>query len=673
MKKAFSIFCFLFFAAGLNAQVTYDYLKAADNYYNKSDYYSAAQYYEKYLAVNKEKIRQDSYDPYTVSSLSKQKKVAISNREQAVYKLAESYRKLHFYIKAEPYYKEAVTFDKAEFPLARFWHAQTLRALEHFAEAEKEFDAFLDVYKLNDIYSEEAGLEIMNLRFVQAQLNKKDLKLYSVTKANAILNTPGANYAPVWLNNTTLLFTSTRIDSTAKNTGRINKIYKAVYTDTAVSAITKVNLPQVKDVHQGVVAITPDNTIMFLTRWTISEDGHKRSAIYSSKNVNDTWSEPVLLDSTINATGYNAQQPFITPDGKYLLFASDKKGGVGGFDIWYAALDKNGKPYDVKNMGNVINTKGDEQAPYYHAPSGLLVFSSNGRVGMGGFDFFESKGKPGNWSEPKNMGYPVNSVKDDIYFTSKSNTKDILSNVLLSSDRYSECCLDLLMLRKQKVAKKVAGSVIACTDNMPVKGATVSIIDTINNKILFNETTAADGSYSFVVDEYLPVKAVASFDGYKDNFINIAVPADADEEAMNTDAICLTKPVVEKTETPPPVDAIIVLNNVIFDFNKSDLKPESFMTLDSVVAMLNKYPAMVVEIGAHTDSLGTDKYNLKLSERRAQSAVAYLTSKGIDVNRLQSKGYGASQPIAPNTKPTGEDDEEGRQKNRRVQLKIIHY
>ncbi len=160
------------------------------------------------------------------------------------------------------------------------------------------------------------------------------------------------------------------------------------------------------------------------------------------------WSEPVPADAVINAEGANAQQPFVMPDGKYLLYASDKPGGYGGFDLYAAELGPDGKPKRSFNLGSTINTSGDEQAPYYHAASGTLVFSSNARIGMGGFDFYYSKGTIDKWEEPVNFGYPVNSVKDDIYFVSRGGAKNILEDVFLSSDRMAECCLEMFYLKK---------------------------------------------------------------------------------------------------------------------------------------------------------------------------------------------------------------------------------
>jgi len=328
--KNFLLAATLLFSLQLQAQFTYDYLKAADNYYQKADYYSAAQYYEKYLANAKKSLRKDAYDPYTVQNLSKQAKKTLSSKQQVVYKLAESYRQLNFPAKAAPYYKEALAYDQKQYPLAGYYYAAALKALEQFDAADTAYTNFLSSYTAEDIYKKTALQEKESLVFVKSQLNKDDLKYYTVTKADALLNKPGATYAPVWLNNNTLFFTSTRSDSTVvSKKEHLNKIYQASYTESGLQNVERVNVPEIAEMHQGVVAVTPSGSTLFITRWTI-KNGKRTAAIYSSNKQNNSWSEPVLLDSTVNASGSNNQQPFVTPDGKYLLFSSYRVSGEGG-------------------------------------------------------------------------------------------------------------------------------------------------------------------------------------------------------------------------------------------------------------------------------------------------------------------------------------------------------
>lgn len=660
MKKIFLVTTVFFAAASLKAQFVYDYVKAADEYFQKGDYASAAQYYEKYFDDSKG-ANQNEFKPYTPQNASKKKAATATTKEQAQYRLAESYRMLNYPAKAEVHYKKSMDISKTQYPLAQYHYAAQLRALGKYAEAEQNFRGFLAAYSNNDEFRKNAERELKNLQFIQVQLNKKDLKYFTVVKAPAALNTTGANYAPAWLNANTLLFTSTRpLDSTSKNNKYTNRVFQAVYSDGNLGEISKTDLGQDNDMQQGVVSMTPDGNTMFLTRWGVASN-KKEARLYSSHRNNDGWSNPEKLDDKINADEYHTQQPFVTPDGKYLVFSSNRPGGQGGYDLWYAPLE-NGKPGSPQNMGAVINTPHDEQAAFYHEASQSLIFSSNGRVGMGGYDFFQSKGYFGNWAEPVNLGYPVNSVKDDIYFTSRGTAKNILENVVLSSDRDNACCLELYSLKKIRPLKQISGKVISCDPAKPLGDAVVNIVDASNNTI-YKATTKPDGTYSFTVEDHQNVKINAEATGFISNSVNVTTPADIEQETMVYPDLCL-KP------EPPKVDEKFVIENVYYDYDKYELKPESYPALDVLVRMLNYYPEMVIELSAHTDSKGSDKYNMTLSEKRAQSVVAYLIEKGIAPERLVAKGYGETQPIAENT-INGKDNPDGRQKNRRTEFKVL--
>jgi OmpA-OmpF porin, OOP family len=664
MKKIFLILAVTPAYMMARAQYVADYLKAADNYYKKGDYYSAAQYYEKWLNANKPKTTQADYSPYAVKSASGASAVAVGP-QQVVYNLAESYRRLNYPVKAVTYYEKALSYNNEHNPLAAYYYAVTLRALGKDEDAEKAFQLFLDKYKTDDVYSQSARSEVLNLHFIREQLRRKDGKLFAVQKQNAAINLTGANYSPVWLNNTTLLFTSTRPEEADKNKPFINRIYSAATAGDSFSAVTKFELAQPANVHQGAMSCTPDGNTLFLTRWTVSATGKKTSAIYVSRKVNDAWTDPVPVDALVNTPGANTQQPFVMPGGKYLLYASDKAGGYGGFDLWYAEIDAHGKPVKTANLGNMINTATDEQAPYYHEASGTLVFSCNGRTGMGGFDFFFSKGAIDKFTTPENFGYPVNSVKDDIYFTSKGPANNILADVLLSSDRSADCCLELFSLKKKKPLKQISGLVVVCGGQSILPGVSVNIIDTISNKTVYSAATAADGSYAFEIEAYQPLKAVATLNGYKDGSLQFNAPAEGTEkDSLFNPAICLVKEV-------PAIDEVVVIDNVYYDFDSSTVRADSYASLDKIVSMLNQYPAMEIEIRAHTDNKGSEAYNKKLSDARAQSVVTYLVSKGIAQSRLQFRGYGAAMPVAPNQLTDGSDNPDGRQQNRRTEFKVL--
>ncbi len=665
MKK---ILTAILMIAGLQgfSQFTYDYLRAADGYFSKGDYYSATQYYEKYLGLNASKIKKKApgYSPYTVQSKNQKgggtSAVAVSSKQQAMYNLAESYRMLNYPALAEPQYKKVVETAKTQFPLARFYQGTTLRSLEMYDDAAVALNSFLSEYTASDEYAAAAKTELQNLAFIQQQLQRKDLALFTVSKLDGNLNPGGANYAPVWMDGQRFLFTSTRSDSSgaAKNKND-NRIYAGSLGSN--DAPEKMNLGQTGEVQQAAAALSPDGNRIYLTRWS-SANGKKEAVIFMSRKESGNWSDPVKVEG-LHMDGYSTQQPFVLP-GK-LYFASNRPGGSGGFDLYEAALDASGNATAVNNMGATINTAGDEQAPFFHTASNTLVYSSNGRVGMGGFDFYHSKMGKNGYAEPINFGHPVNSVKDDMYFSSRGGARNILENVLFSSDRSAACCLELFSLNKQKPLKRISGMVTRCEDNGPLSEATVKIIDTTINLVVNTLTTNMDGSYSFTMDEFQPLKAVASADGYADNFVSFNGPLDETSNDLRNVNICLVK------NFPPPVGVTEALDNIYYEFDEYKLLDVSFPTLDRLAANLIAKPNVVIEIAGHTDAKGTEEYNQDLSQKRAESCVKYLISKGVNPQQLVAKGYGKSRPLASNTNDDGTDSPEGRAKNRRTEFKVL--
>jgi flagellar motor protein MotB len=530
------------------------YLKAADSYYKNEDYYSATLYYEKYLASGAQ--RNVNYSPYAGKSADVK---YTGSEQQAVYLLADSYRRLNDPAKAAPYYQQALTYDNNHFPLTAYYYGVSLRALQKYDSASIIFEHFLQAYGTKDAYRASAEKELRNLQFIKVQLQRNDSGEYHVNKFSSAINGEGATYAPALINGN-LVYTATP--------NNINRIFTGNREAFPIAASPKL--------HQGTVSLTADGQGMYLTQWSVN-NGKKSAAIYYSHYQKDGWSEPVKLDTIVNKPGFNTQQPFI--NGNTLYFSSDRAGGFGGFDLYIAKLEGD-HITSVQNAGSVINTTEDEQAPYYFAAEQTLVFASNGRVGMGGYDLYYAKGNVNKWEEPVNFGYPVNDVKDDIYFLSKGT--GLLDDVIFCSDRSAQCCLEMFSLQKEK------------------KAVAVVKIDTIKS-----------------------------------------IPASL------------------------PVNTPIPINHIYYEVNQYTVTPESYAALDELVAMLEAHPNMEVEISAHTDNVGTAVYNQQLSEKRAQNCVDYLVKKGIAASRLQYKGYGDTKPVSTNDTP------EGRQLNRRIELKIL--
>ncbi|SEW17875.1 WD40-like Beta Propeller Repeat [Chitinophaga arvensicola] len=668
MKKI--TLCWLVVFAGMinsiQAQYVYDFKHTADVFYNSRDYYSAAQYYNKALGTFK--IKPEQVLPYTVGGAPPSGK--LKDYQQVVARLAESYRLFYDYGNAETWYSQLVGFNNPAFPQARYWYAVCLRFNGKYQQALDEFNKFKQSYTAADELSVRTPLEIACCEFALSEANKQPR--FTIVKTAGNVNEGGANYAPVILDANTLLFTSSRSENPPlpttvkqpapkkqpkKGTPYVNDLYTASGSDNTFDNSQKLKIPATKGLDQGVSAITPDGNSLYITRWSV-KDGVKQSAIYFSSRQNGVWSEPKILGDNVNVAGYNSMQPYITADGKYLLFSSNRPGGMGKNDLWYCIMT-NGTPGGARNMGTAINTKDEEQAPFYDAEKNLLVFSTDGRVGLGGLDFFQSEGDFGTWSTPVNMGKPLNSPKDDIYYTALDNTHPFAAG-FISSDRESICCLEVFNINR--IRKIASGLIVDCDTHQPLQGATVTLLDTVRRKTIRKMTLDATGRYTFEVDPQRYYKIVAE----KDNYFTKAIYFNTDSlvriDSMDNPTLCLKHYEIEKP---------IVLNNIYYDFGKATLRPESKIVLDTVVDMLNDNPKLTIEMSAHTDSVGSVKFNDKLSQERAQSCVDYLISRGVSPERLIAKGYGKSKPIAPNSLPNHKDNPEGRQMNRRTEFKVL--
>jgi outer membrane protein OmpA-like peptidoglycan-associated protein/tetratricopeptide (TPR) repeat protein len=662
---------FTTFAA--NAQFIKDYRRNADNYYNNGDYKSAAQFYEKYLSDKKgPRGDKDEYNPYAVEATPAKKgapaKPTVTTPPKGVSlrlinnRIAECYRLLNDYKAAEPWYAKVVA-DKATYPLSPYYHAVCLRALAKYQEAEAEFSSFLSDYKQDDEFSNNAKAELKNLKFIIAQMKGTQQKLFVVNKMPSDLNTTehGQNTAP-FVSNNTLYFTSSRPDTVIVKKQKLAKHTNDVYASKGGAKPEKAGLPVFKDMHQGSASFTPDGKTIFFTRWVSLSA--KEAAIYKSTiGDNGTWTEPEKLGADVNAEGYTSKQPSITSDGKYLLYASNKPGGKGKFDIWYASLE-GGKLGASANLGEPVNTADDEVTPFYHIPSKELVFATQGRVGMGGFDLFETKGTiGGSWAEPKNLGYPVNSQKDEQYFFSNDD-KFLLKNFYISSDRGSDCCLELYTANKL-IKKWIGGKVVDKNTGEAIANTSISVTNDKGQK-LSPVTTDNNGNYFFETDPYNKLSASASKEKYEPSTESITADFNIDT---------LARADWKLTPIPPPPPPVITETKpliVRFEFDSSNISTEFSVSLDSLAAMMARDKDMNVEIGGYTDQKGGDKYNINLSQKRADAAKAYLVAKyGTDASRLSTKAYGKCCPIEKEINEDGSDNPAARQTNRRLEFKWI--
>jgi len=384
-------------------------------------------------------------------------------------------------------------------------------------------------------------------------------------------------------------------------------------------------------------------------------DGFGGCDLYISYLTAQGWSEAINLGGRVNSDQWESQ-PCLSPDKRDLYFASKRFGGYGGSDIYINHLQPNGKWGEPENMGPEINTKGDEACPFIHADNQTLYFTSNGLQGYGGNDlFYTRKGPGGVWSNPVNLGYPINTISDEgtLFIAADGKT------AYYASDRNdSRGGLDIYSFELRENVRPyktlwVKGQVF---DKKTTKGlpSSVELIDLATQQVLTKVQTDETGNYLIT----LPVGKDYAFNVnrkgylfYSDNFSLSGTSPDS---------------VYEKNIALQPLEtnASIVLKNIFFDVNKFEIKPESQAELDKLVQLLNENPGLKIEISGHTDNIGKPADNFILSNNRAKAVVSYLAGKGIPAQRLTAKGYGETKPMADNK------TEEGKALNRRTEMKV---
>ncbi len=662
LKTTLILICLCF---SLKAQVSVSNKRIADVYFQNKEYYAAAEYYKKMLQISPDSL--GFKVPYSFETRIKETKLKKDDYEYAVFQLATSLRLYKNFTDAEKWYAIATQFSNPKYETSGFWYGECLRANLKYEEAISALEQFLKNHKNKDELAQKARAEIESCKFAMNEM--KYPKMFRISKLPNTLNGEGSNYAPVY-DKSNFYFTSSRpLEEAGKNqvldrgkgvvkimkkeSPYINTLYTVTDNNPKNENVSFKKLSiDVKKMEFAANTIHPNGDFMLLTGWVDKDD--KKKSILISRKINGEWTEPRSIGGEINVNGFNSIQPSITRDGKYLLFASDRPGGYGGYDLWYALLRPDGSVGNAVNFGAKINSKDDEQAPYYQIGRKALIFSSNGRIGLGGFDFYESEGDFVNWDEPANMGYPFNSAKDDLYFTA---IDDEGKEGYISSDRESLCCLELFYFARDYI--NINGRLVDCVSNKPVEGASVTL--KIGDMLQKTVLSDANGNYRFKINDNRGLQINIS----KDKFFAKNVVYNYNQ-LLQVDTLLSINSCLD----PIIINKPIVLNNIFYEFNSAELTLQSKNTLDTLYQLMIDNPKIDIELSAHTDNIGTAEYNLGLSDRRAKSCVNYLVERGINQDRMTWKGYGFTKPVAPNQLPNGKDNPEGRALNRRTEFKV---
>lgn len=408
--------------------------------------------------------------------------------------------------------------------------------------------------------------------------------------------------------------------------------------------------------NEGAQCISPDGTYLMYTMCN-TDFGMGSCDLYWSKRMGDKWSRPRNFGAPVNTPDWETQ-PTIASDGKTIYFVSSRAGGFGGMDIWKTTMISEGVFSAPENLGATINTPGDDAAPFIHSDGKTLYFASNGRVGMGGYDlYYSTLQADGSWSEPQNLGYPINTPDDEInIFINAAGTVAYISSDKDGGygglDLYS---FELDTTLRPDPVTYIKGYIRDAETGMPLY-ADIEMVDLQTNQLLSHTSSDKEtGEYLACIQTGSNILLNVSnpkYPFYSENF---------QLEKSYTKLSPYTKDIKLRRAD---VGTVVVLKNIFFDFDKSELKPESFVELDRLVDYLT-HNNVKIEIGGHTDDQGSDEYNNRLSENRAKAVYDYLLGKQIPADRISYKGYGKTRPIADNS------TEEGRAANRRTEFTIV--
>jgi peptidoglycan-associated lipoprotein len=582
------------------------------------------------------------------------------NAPAANFRIGESYRLSNRLDQAEPFYKAAMDGGLRNNDLG-YRYAEALKANGKFDEAASQFSTYAQSGG-NTTLTARAAAEASAASASKALVGAA--AAYDVSPLDAV-NSPESDFSASRLPSSgELVFASGREGKTyLGNGGKFLSLYAQKFDDpTAMTGGTARKLePMFNNVkeHQASATYTPDGKTMVFAR---SNDGSKKGFqsvdLWVSYYRNGAWTTPELAN--INDRTADDFAPVFAPDGTTLYFASARKGGLGGNDLYRSKLDANGRFSPAENLGEGINTVGNDNFPGI-APDGTLYFSSDGHPGFGKLDIFKSQG-----GKVSNLGAGVNSAGDDFapFFTGPE------MGVFSSNREGGKGSDDLYSFKKKPrrlVAFYVDGTVVERDGKTgattPVASETVTITSGSGQKM--DVTTGPDGKFSTKLD------SAQSYNLITDRAGDFTARGTVSTVGRSPSPESLTQPLTEikipvtLTLNKIAVNVAVEVKDIFYDYNKFNIRPDAAIRLDTLVQTLQDNPKINIELSSHTDQRGKDAYNLKLSQKRAEAAVAYIVSKGIAKSRITAKGYGETRPIVKNPK-----SEADYQRNRRTEFKV---
>ena len=581
------------------------YMKKGDQYLAIGEYFDAAEQYKKAYTNTPTKER--------------------TTRGQRAKKLAECYRRINFSQKAIAAYNNVIRYNQAD-SLTHLRLAQQLMKTGNYRQAEKAFAIAADSLPQSKIVKN--GL----LSAKNATQWKKEGSAYTVKREN-VFASRRADYSPMLAgdDNDRLYFTSTRPSTKGDELSGITGTKTADIFFSQKDEKGKWTKPQNidtelnSDYDEGACSFSPDGRTMYLTQCKSDPSYPRYATICTSQRNDASWGKSTELTISKDTLSSFAH-PAVSPDGQWLYFSSDMPGGYGGLDIWKIRLGKDGVEGGVENLGNKINTEGDEMFPTFR-PNGDLYFSSNGHPGMGGLDIFIAKTDTiGNGYVIEHPGYPLNSEADDFGMTFEG----LKNQGYFSSNRGDARGWDhIFSFYNPEIVQTVTGWVYE-KDGYELPAALVYMVGNDGTNLKLN--VKGDGSFTQQIKPNVDYVFLGTCKGYLNHQQQLRV-----EPASESCDTVLQFPLAS-------IMAPVLIDNIFYDFDRATLRPESKTSLDELVKLLNENPNITIELSAHCDYKGSAAYNKQLSQRRAESVVNYLIEKGIARERLTPVGYGKEKP-----------------------------
>jgi outer membrane protein OmpA-like peptidoglycan-associated protein len=606
--------------------------------------------------------------------------VAIDSTQPKVwFQLGEVHLIIRDYIAAKTHFQKAYLLAKNTLPVAGYRYAQTLKLNGDYNGAIKVYEEFIANYKQQDNFIAYAKTDLKGCEMALAREEKENDEALVVKHLSNNINSKFSEMAPVFWDDSTLLYASLPLDtivlfSGKKETDFYIKFFLADFKADSFFNALKIDDFTVPNANITSGCLSTNRLKFYFTACAEYGGGSSNCQIYVSEFKFGKWNEPERVESPLNDYNYNNYHPTISSykKGKEIMyFTSDRPGGKGGKDIWFSIIDANGSFSAPQNAGN-INTSRDEITPYYDNLNGLLYFSSEGHVGYGGLDVFKATGEKNVFTDIENVDLPINSNVDDLYFSflPSKNIGLLVSNRSEQNVAGSTCCDDIFYVKYTKPKKLAIMGFVKDADlakNYELSNARVSLslIDSSGNNLLLKEkTTLNNEPFYFILKPEQQYVLSIGREGYFNKTVSFNTIGKAAPDTIRFDVL-LDKIIEEKTYR---------LSSIYYAFNDFNLLPEAKATLDTLFEVLEENPEIKIELSSHTDSRGTESYNLTLSQKRAQSCVSYLISKGISSSRLIAKGYGSQQPLqdcSNDDNCTKEEDCACYQMNRRTEFRVV--